>query len=121
MKEEEMYSELDNIELGKTREQFLGDFPAMADWVEKMEGWFGAFKKVGSLQLTEGRTIILVRFEKVWHVNLYNDANPEADKDFHCNLSNESLCALFGMWQLMRSKTEDDWSSMVAQLQKADG
>lgn len=105
--------------LGKTREEFLTAFPELAEWVASHEALHGTLERVGALNLDENRTIVIIRFEKVWSLQFHNENNEKKeDKDRTINLKSDTLCAIIGMYECMKDPGGNDWETFLELLRR---
>ena len=107
---------------GKTRDEFLADFPMMRAWVEKMEEFHGALQHCGSVPLDSGRAVLVAHFESAWHCNFFNPENGEGKDSITFNLSREGMCAMVGLYDVLSTKEQRaaDWENLILSMRKSD-
>jgi len=107
---------------GKTREEFLEEFPEMLGWVEKMEEFYGRFHHCGNILLSGGRILLVAHFERIWHCNFINPENPKGRDSITFNLSPEGMCAMIGLFDVLSTKEQraTDFENLIISMQKAD-
>ena len=108
---------------GKTREEFLGLFPQMADWLARMEREYGVFERMGSLTLTEGRHVALVCFARAWGVSLSKRAlqaiSTSGDAGFV--ITPDALAAIVALHTVLKPQDDTIWDTLIAALVDQQG
>lgn len=100
---------------GYSREEFLTSMPMLMSWLKTMEGLYGGMIRYACLRLSDGRMIMVMRFEKVFHINFFNPSNRKDEQNSVVNLSPEGLFALIGLTHNLMSEKEwsEHWETMT--------
>jgi hypothetical protein len=106
---------------GKSREEFLREFPDMDSWISSMEGLHGQLIRIGNILLGGDRVVIAMRFERMWHLHF---AGPKLEGDIDraaTNLSPKAMCAIMSLSPCLVDpvQQEKDWGTFFASVRKA--
>lgn len=109
---------LERKQQGMTRENFLENYPQMADTLPQWEEMLGVFDRAGSVALSGGRFVLLIRFEQRWRVVFHNPQNESPTDTLECTLSHEAMSALIGLHSLLHKNA--DWETLIAEMRRGD-
>jgi hypothetical protein len=101
---------------GTTRADFLAICDGkMTDWVEEAEKLHGVLERISTVHLKDGRIVMLGKFERSWYVNLFNPGNKASERELHCFLSFEAMCAFWGLHQYLctAQTNEQAWQAFM--------
>lgn len=90
----------------KNRDQFLELFPKMKDWLEQGEKINGQFIGINSLSFTDGRCVLVYKWEQTYTIDFHNPNNKEGLQETSVNLSYEAMNGFLTLYKVFQ--TDED-------------